>query len=141
VRQTRGRAIAARKRALKERVTAFGVDVDPTIYHEHIWPKLAAVKLAAIMEVTGYSKGYCSTIRAGTWTPHISTWPALGQMVGVDVAELTAGASKAAQVPMRQIELAPSQGRLLAETSRPSVLPSDTGRTGRVVGLAEGRAQ
>ena len=29
VRQTRGRAIAARKRALKERVEAFGGDVDP----------------------------------------------------------------------------------------------------------------
>ena len=77
VRQTRGRAIAARKRALKERVAAFGADVDPAIYRERIWPKLGAVKLAEIMEATGYSKGHCSTIRAGTWTPHVSTWPAL----------------------------------------------------------------
>ena len=42
VRQTRGRAIAARKRALKERVAAFGADVDPAIYRERIWPKLAS---------------------------------------------------------------------------------------------------
>jgi len=48
VRQTRGRAIAARKRALKERVDVFGADVDPATYREHIWPKLAGVKLADI---------------------------------------------------------------------------------------------
>ena len=87
VRQTRGRAIAARKRALKERVEAFGADVDPAIYRERIWPKLRAVKLAEIMEATGYSKGYCSTIRAGTWTPHVSTWPALGRLAGVEFPE------------------------------------------------------
>jgi hypothetical protein len=85
VRQTRGRAIAARKRALKERVQAFGDDVDPAIYRERIWPKLGAVKLAEIMEVTGYSKGHCSTIRAGTWTPHVSTWPALAALVAVQL--------------------------------------------------------
>ena len=43
------------------------------------------MKLADIMEATGYSKGYCSTIRAGTWTPHVSTWPALALLVGLDV--------------------------------------------------------
>jgi hypothetical protein len=90
VRQTRGRAIAARKRALKERVTAFGADVDPAIYRQHILPKLATVKLAEIMEATGYSKGHCSTIRAGTWTPHISTWPALADLVGARLSELPA---------------------------------------------------
>lgn len=84
VRQTRCRAIAARKRALKERSTAFGADVDPTIYRDRIWPKLGAVKLADIMEATGYSKGHCSTIRAGTWTPHVSTWPALARLVGLE---------------------------------------------------------
>jgi len=88
VRQTRGRAIAARKRALKGRVEAFGTDVDPAIYRERIWPKLGAVKLADIMEATGYSKGHCSTIRAGTWTPHVSTWPALALMVGLDMVEV-----------------------------------------------------
>jgi CRISPR-associated protein Cas1 len=90
VRQTRGRAIAARKRALKERVWAFGTDVDPAIYRQRIWPKLGAVNLAEIMEATGYSKGHCSTIRAGTWTPHVSTWPALARLVGVSVPELVA---------------------------------------------------
>jgi hypothetical protein len=87
VRQTRGRAIAARKRALKERTEAFRADFDPALYRERIWPKLGAVKLADLMEATGYSKGHCSTIRAGTWTPHVSTWPAMAQLVGVDVAE------------------------------------------------------
>ena len=48
------------------------------------------MKLADIMEATGYSKGHCSTIRAGTWTPHVSTWPALARLVGVDLAELAA---------------------------------------------------
>ncbi len=56
VRQTRGRAIAARKRALRERTAAFGADVDPAIYRERIWPRLSSVKLAEIMEATGYSK-------------------------------------------------------------------------------------
>jgi hypothetical protein len=87
VRQTRGRAIAARKRALKERAEAFGGDVDPAIYRERIWPRLATVKLSEIMAATGYSKGHCSTIRAGTWTPNVSTWPALGRLVGLGVAE------------------------------------------------------
>jgi hypothetical protein len=36
------------------------------------------------MEATGYSKGHCSTIRAGTWTPHVSTWPALARLVGLE---------------------------------------------------------
>jgi hypothetical protein len=95
VRQTRGRAIAARKRALKERSAAFGVDVDPAIYRERIWPKLGAVKLADIMEATGYSKGHCSTIRAGTWTPHVSTWPMLANLVGVELGELTGTGERA----------------------------------------------
>jgi CRISPR-associated endonuclease Cas1 len=90
VRQPRGRAIAARKRALKERVAAFGADIDPAIYRDCILPKLGTVKLADIMEATGYSKGHCSTIRAGTWTPHVSTWPALAGLVGVEVPALRA---------------------------------------------------
>ena len=93
VRASRGRAIAARKRALKDRVAAFGADLDPALYRERIWPRLGAVKLAEIMEATGYSKGHCSTIRAGTWTPHVSTWPALASLVGLDLAELTARTS------------------------------------------------
>jgi hypothetical protein len=64
-------------------VVAFRADVDPAIYRERIWPKLAGVKLAEIMEATGYSKDHCSTIRAGTWTPHVSIWPALAKLVGL----------------------------------------------------------
>jgi hypothetical protein len=100
VRHTRGRAIAARKRALKERVAAFGADVDPAIYREHILPNLAAVKLAEIMEATGYSKGHCSTIRAGTWTPHVSTWPALARLAGLELAGL-ASATRAVATTRR----------------------------------------
>jgi hypothetical protein len=100
VRQTRGRAIAARKRALKERSAAFGADVDPAIYRNRIWPKLGAVKLAEIMEATGYSKGHCSTIRAGTWTPHVSTWPALARLVGLDVAERCPSSERYDQAPI-----------------------------------------
>ena len=91
-RQTRGRAIAARKRALKDRVDAFGADIDPAIYRERIWPRLAAVKLSEIVEATGYSKGYASYIRAGKFTPHVSTWPALAELAELDPAEL-AGAN------------------------------------------------
>ncbi len=87
-RQTRGRPIAARKRALKERVEALGTDVDPVIYREHIWPRLKAMKLADIMEATGYSKGHCSTIRRGAWAPHVSTWLALAVLVGLDLTGL-----------------------------------------------------
>ena len=87
VRQSRGRAIAARKRALRERVEAFGSDIDPAFYREQIWPKLRDFKLAEIMAATGYSKGYCSTVRAGTWTPNVSTWPALAKLVGAPVPQ------------------------------------------------------
>lgn len=45
-------------------MAAFGSDVDPALYRERIWPRLGAVKLAEIMEATGDSKGYCSTIRS-----------------------------------------------------------------------------
>ncbi len=69
-------------------MAAFGSDVDPAIYRERIWPGLAAVKLSQLIEATGYSKGYCSTIRGGMWTPHVSTWPALAELVGLDLAEL-----------------------------------------------------
>lgn len=40
------------------------------------------------MEATGYSKGHCSTIRAGTWTPRVSIWPALARLVGLERVEL-----------------------------------------------------
>jgi hypothetical protein len=57
-------AITARKRALNQRVAAFGSDVGPALYRERIWPKLRAVKLSAIVDASGY-KAYASYIRAG----------------------------------------------------------------------------
>jgi hypothetical protein len=39
------------------------------------------------MEATGYSRGHYSAIRAGTWAPHVSTWPALARLVGVELGE------------------------------------------------------
>ena len=85
VRKSRGQAIAARKRALRERVDALGCDVDPDLYRRDIFPKLEKVKLAQLVEATGYSKGHCSHIRAGQFVPHVSTWPALARLTGVTV--------------------------------------------------------
>jgi CRISPR-associated endonuclease Cas1 len=107
VRQTRGRAIAARKRTLKERVEAFGTDVDPAVYRERIWPKLAGMKLTEIMQATGYSKGYCSTIRSGRWTPHVSTWSALAGLVGLDMANLSDHQPSFPSQPLATLEVSP----------------------------------
>jgi transcriptional regulator with XRE-family HTH domain len=43
------------------------------------------VKLSEIAEAAGCSKAYASDIRRGKWTPHVSTWAALEQLVGVFV--------------------------------------------------------
>lgn len=43
------------------------------------------MKLTEIMEATGFGKGYCSTIRAGTLSPHVSTGPSLARLVGLEV--------------------------------------------------------
>lgn len=80
--KNRALAISARKRALKEREVVFGTDVDPAFYRQHIWPRLEGVKLAAMVEATGYSTAHCSALRAGKWTPNVSTWPALARLVG-----------------------------------------------------------
>lgn len=85
VRQTRGRAIAARKRAQKERIDTFGADIDPDLYRREILPRLGIVKLSEIMRATAYSKGHCSTIRSGKFVPHVSTWPDLARLVGLVV--------------------------------------------------------
>jgi hypothetical protein len=53
VRQSRGKAIAAGKRALKGRVFAFGRDVHAELYRCVIWPKLDKVKLPQLVEATG----------------------------------------------------------------------------------------
>ncbi|HUY10607.1 MAG TPA: hypothetical protein VMW80_14400, partial [Candidatus Dormibacteraeota bacterium] len=81
IRGNRGAAIAARKRALQEWDEAnLGATFDPDFFSREILPKLATVKLADIMEAAGVSKSYASTIRAGRYTPHVSTWAALGEL-------------------------------------------------------------
>ncbi len=39
------------------------------------------MKLADIMAAAGISKGYASNVRAGKFTPHVSTWGALADLV------------------------------------------------------------
>ena len=45
-------------------------------------------KLSEIMVTASCSKAYASTIRKGTYVPHVSTWPALAELAGVVVAEM-----------------------------------------------------
>lgn len=85
IRANRGRAIAARKRALAEWERLHpGVAYDPDLFVRDILPCLAGVKVAAIMEAAGCSKSYASQIRSGKFTPHVSTWAALAELTGVD---------------------------------------------------------
>lgn len=82
IRGNRGVAIAARKRTLREWDEAnSGFAFDPEYFGREILPKLATVKLSLIMEAAGVSKSYASTIRSGRYTPHVSTWAALGDLV------------------------------------------------------------
>jgi len=84
VRGRRGTAIAARKRALAEWEAANpGTTYDPDLFDREILPHLATVKLSEIMAATGMSKGSASDVRRGKWTPHVSTWAALGELVTV----------------------------------------------------------
>jgi hypothetical protein len=86
IRGRRGAAIAARKRALAEWDKANPDAVyDPELFRREILPRLALVKLSEIAEAASCSKASASDIRRGKWTPHVSTWGALGQLVGVFV--------------------------------------------------------
>jgi hypothetical protein len=86
VRGRRGAAIAARKRALSEWNKANpGAVYDPELFRRDILPRLAVVKLSDIAETAGCSKASASDIRRGKWTPHVSTWAALGALVEVTV--------------------------------------------------------
>ena len=42
------------------------------------------MKLSEIAEAAGCSKAYASDVRRGKWTPHVSTWAALGILAGVE---------------------------------------------------------
>jgi CRISPR-associated endonuclease Cas1 len=85
IRGRRGAAIAARKRALAEWDKANpGTVHDPELFSREILPGLRTVKLSEIVEATGLSKSYASQVRAGKFTPHVSTWAALTRLVEVD---------------------------------------------------------
>jgi hypothetical protein len=57
-----------------------GVAYDPDLFRREILPGLASVKLADIMAAAGISKGYASNVRAGKYTPHVSTWKGLAEL-------------------------------------------------------------
>ena len=84
IRGRHGTAIAARKRALSEWDKANpDVVYDPELFHREILPRLGTVKLSEIVKATGLSKSYASQVRAGKFTPHVSTWRAFDELVGV----------------------------------------------------------
>jgi hypothetical protein len=86
LRGRRGAAIAARKRALRDWENAHpDAAYDPELFRREILPRLKRVKLADIMEAAGISKSYASQVRAGTYTPHVSTWEALARLAGVRI--------------------------------------------------------
>jgi hypothetical protein len=47
------------------------------------------VKLKDILEATGMSKGPASDVRRGKWTPHVSMWPALAALAGIEIVSST----------------------------------------------------
>ncbi len=92
VRASRGQAISARKRALRERTEAgLPEHCDRDWYCQEILPQLTNHKLAEIMAAASCSKGYASTIRKGTYVPHVSTWSALAQLAGVEIRRSAPG--------------------------------------------------
>ena len=84
IRSRRGQAISARKRALANWSDSHPeIAYDPELFRRDILPKLADVKLTEIMEAACCSKGSASDIRRGKWAPHVSTWAALAELVGL----------------------------------------------------------
>ena len=93
IRDRRGGAIAARKRALSEWDKANPDTVyDPELFRRDILPRLSTVRLSEIAEAASCSKAYASDIRRGKWTPHVSTWGALGALGDVVVDSAAQGA-------------------------------------------------
>ena len=85
IRKKRAEAIASRKRALREHGDAgLPEHCDQAWYRREVLPRLANVKLAAIMQAAACSKGFASVVRMGKSTPHMSTWKALAHLVEVD---------------------------------------------------------
>jgi hypothetical protein len=46
-------------------------------------------RLTEIAEAAGCSKASASDYRRRTWTPHVSTWAALAELAGLEVAATT----------------------------------------------------
>jgi CRISPR-associated endonuclease Cas1 len=88
LRGRRGAAISARKRALREWDEANpGADYDPELFRREILPRLTGVTLSSIMEAAGISKAYASDVRAGRYTPHVSTWKVLANLAGFELPD------------------------------------------------------
>ena len=88
IRGRRGAAIAALKWAFAEWNKANpGVVYDPKLSRREILPRLAGVKLSEIAEAAGCSKASASDIKRGKWTPHTSTWGALGRLVSLEMLD------------------------------------------------------
>jgi hypothetical protein len=86
IRGRRGAAIAARKRALSGWDKANpGMVRDPELFRRDILPRLGTAPLSEIAEAAGCSKASASDIRRGKWTPHVSTWGALGRLVSLEI--------------------------------------------------------
>jgi hypothetical protein len=75
LRGRRAAAISSRRRAEAEWEQANpGVQWDPDYFSKKIFPGLQGVKLSAIVEACGVSKGTAWDWRAGRWRPHPSHW-------------------------------------------------------------------
>jgi CRISPR-associated endonuclease Cas1 len=97
IRGRRGAAIAARKRALTEWDKAnLDTVYDPQLFRREILPRLGTVPLAEIMVAAGCCKASASDYRRGKRTPHVSTWGALAELVGVEI-KATAPLTRPAQ--------------------------------------------
>ncbi len=113
----------ARKRALSEWDKANPDAVyDPELFRREILPRLGSVPLAEIVAAAGCSKASASDIRRGKWTPHVSTWGALGVLVGMTqpstVRSMTER-SPMAECP-RLVVVRTSSHRRLAEALAPA---------------------
>jgi hypothetical protein len=58
---------------------------DPDYFRRELLPKLSAVRVVDITTAAQCSKAYASDIRSGKYTPHVSTWSALGDLAGVSI--------------------------------------------------------
>jgi hypothetical protein len=77
LRAKRAAAISARRQA---EAAWEGAGMDPEGFRSTILPGLATVKLSAIIQACGVSKGTASYWRSGKWTPHPSHWSKLAEL-------------------------------------------------------------